>query len=174
LAKSGKSERKRAGKKSSYTVRPIGWVRSAIKEIADDIWGQSTAEIELDSARFGAGALKGLDEYSHVLIVFVLDKIPVSKKIEELRHPRGRKDWPEVGIFAQRAKDRPNRIAVTVCKLDSVRGTKLRVRELDAIDGTPVLDIKPYLEEFGPRGKVRQAKWSRELMRGYFQRKSRS
>jgi tRNA (Thr-GGU) A37 N-methylase len=100
--------------------------------------------------------------------VFLFDRVAPEKVFTGSRHPRDRRDWPKTGIFAQRAKDRPNRIGVTVCKIESVDRLSVSVRELDAIDGTPVLDIKPYVEEFGPREPVRQAAWSRELMAGYF------
>ena len=73
-----------------------------------------------------------------------------------------------VGIFAQRGKDRPNRIGVTVCSLLGVDGLTLRVRGLDAIDGTPVLDIKPVMRGFLPRGEVREPEWAGELMKGYW------
>jgi tRNA (Thr-GGU) A37 N-methylase len=84
------------------------------------------------------------------------------------RHPRGNRDWPAVGILSQRAKGRPNRIGVTVCELVAVDGLELRVRGLDAVDGSPVLDVKPYMAEFAPRGPVRQPAWSSELMQGYW------
>jgi tRNA (Thr-GGU) A37 N-methylase len=84
------------------------------------------------------------------------------------RHPRNRLDWPKVGIFAQRGKNRPNRIGVTICRLLSVRGLSLEVADLDAIDGTPVLDIKPYMREFAARGEIRQPAWATELMREYW------
>ncbi|MEZ5144188.1 MAG: TrmO family methyltransferase [Acidimicrobiales bacterium] len=85
-----------------------------------------------------------------------------------LRRPRGNEAWPEVGIFAQRAKDRPNRIGVTTCRVVAVDGAVLHVVGLDAVDGTPVLDIKPHMVEFGPRGEVHQPSWATELMRGYW------
>ena len=84
------------------------------------------------------------------------------------RRPRGRADWPEVGIFAQRAKARPNRIGVGTCALLGVEGLTLRVRGLDAIDGTPVLDVKPHVLEMGPRGEVHEPEWMTELMRDYW------
>jgi tRNA (Thr-GGU) A37 N-methylase len=87
---------------------------------------------------------------------------------EHARHPRGNPAWPEVGIFAQRATDRPNRLGLCTCALVAVDGASIVVRGLDAIDGTPVLDVKPYLEEFAPRREVRQPPWSHELMRGYW------
>ena len=73
-----------------------------------------------------------------------------------------------MGILAQRAKDRTNRLGLSTCELVRVEGTVLHVRGLDAVDGTPVLDIKPYMAEFAPRTPIRQPAWSRELMRGYF------
>ena len=84
------------------------------------------------------------------------------------RHPRGNEAWPKVGIFAQRASSRPNRLGVTTCELIGVDGLDVRVRGLDAIDATPVLDIKPHLREFEPRSDVRQPSWSSELMAGYW------
>lgn len=84
------------------------------------------------------------------------------------RHPRGRTDWPNMGIFARRSKDRPNRIGITVCKLLFVEGLEIPVSELDAVDDTPVLDVKPYRKGFAPRGEVREPAWANELMAGYF------
>ncbi|MFN5819570.1 MAG: TrmO family methyltransferase, partial [Novosphingobium sp.] len=84
------------------------------------------------------------------------------------RHPRGNPDWPKVGVFAQRGRNRPNRLGVSVCRILGVDGTSLLVGGLDAIDGTPVLDIKPVMAEFQPRGEVRQPDWSRELMADYW------
>ncbi|MFD0476032.1 TrmO family methyltransferase [Nonomuraea thailandensis] len=86
-----------------------------------------------------------------------------------LRPPSpGNPDWPEVGIFAQRGKNRPNRLGVSRCRLLAVEGLDLRVRGLDAIDGTPVLDVKPYMAEFGPQGETVQPAWATELMRAYY------
>ena len=85
------------------------------------------------------------------------------------RHPRGRQEWPLVGIFAQRAKARPNRIGVSTCRLLGVTGRTIRVADLDAIDGTPVLDIKPYVAEMGPRTTVVEPEWIKELMTDYWQ-----
>ena len=84
------------------------------------------------------------------------------------RHPRGNKAWPRIGIFAQRGKNRPNRIGVTVCEVVAVKGRTLEVKGLDAIDGTPVLDIKPVMSGFAPRGEVREPDWAREIMAAYW------
>ena len=84
------------------------------------------------------------------------------------RPPRNNLEWPAVGIFAQRGKNRPNRLGLSVCRLLEVDGLRLRLEGLDAVDGTPVLDIKPWVREFGPRGVVHQPAWMDELMRGYW------
>jgi len=150
-------------------VQPLGVVRSPIKESSRDIpWGGIVSTIELDPSILDPAATEGLEEFSHVQVIFHLDRVPVEEIEHGKRHPKNRTDWPEVGILAQRARRRPNRIGVTTCKLLKVQGLKLTVMELDAIDGTPVIDVKPYLEEFGPRSEVRQPKWSRELMATYF------
>ena len=155
---------------TEIALLPIGIVRSPIHEPVDDIWGGVTARIELDGSRFSEESLAGLDEFSHVEIVFVFDRVSEAEVERGARHPRGRQDWPKVGIFSQRGKGRPNRIGVTICRLISVRHLAIEVEGLDAIDGTPVLDIKPYLRQFGPRGEVHQPAWATELMARYWER----
>lgn len=118
--------------------------------------------------------MRGLDAFSHVEVVYVFDRVDPQSVQTASRHPRGNADWPRVGIFAQRAKGRPNRLGVTVCQLLGVDGLTLSVRSLDAIDGTPVLDVKPYMIDFAPRGEVREPAWSRELMTDYWDSSSRS
>jgi tRNA (Thr-GGU) A37 N-methylase len=88
--------------------------------------------------------------------------------VKGARHPRGNLTWPFTGIFAQRGKNRPNRLGTTICQLVRVEGIVLHVSGLDAVDGTPVLDIKPFMQEFLPRSLVRQPEWSRELMKDYW------
>jgi tRNA-Thr(GGU) m(6)t(6)A37 methyltransferase TsaA len=149
-------------------MTPVAVVRNSVSQPVDDVWGGLISRIDLDSARFSATSLAGLIEFSHVEIVFAFHKIAESEIEFKARHPRGRTDWPSVGIFAQRGKTRPNRIGVTVCKLKSVEHRSLWVEGLDAIDGTPVLDIKPFIREFGPQGTVRQPDWATELMAAYW------
>src|SRR5262249_29624437 len=150
------------------TMVPVGVVRSAVKTPQDDIWGGLAVRIELDRSRFTADSLVGLQEFSHVQILFHLHLVNNETVVTGLRHPRGRADLPEVGIFAQRGKARPNKIGLSTCRLLGVEGTSLSVANLDAVDGTPVLDIKPYIVEFGPRGEVKQPAWATELMAAYF------
>lgn len=152
---------------------PIGRVGSPRTEPLDDDWDTVTATVVLDAARFTPDVLAGLSEFSHVEVVYVFDRVDPARVELGARHPRGNPGWPRVGIFAQRAKGRPNRIGVSVCRLLGVDGLTLTVHALDAIDGTPVLDVKPYLTEFGPRGEVRQPAWSHELMSGYWRSEAR-
>jgi tRNA-Thr(GGU) m(6)t(6)A37 methyltransferase TsaA len=152
----------------SITLRPIGFVRGGRNAPIDDNWDPVRACIELDPQQFSPDATLGLDDYSHIEVVFHFDRVPDEEIQTGARHPRGRKDWPLVGIFAQRGKGRPNRIGICICALERVDGLTLHVRGLDAIDGTPVLDIKPVMKGFLPRGEIREPKWAEELMRGYW------
>lgn len=152
----------------TIALMPIGRVASDRTEPIDDAWDGVAATITLDPLIFGSDATEALDSFSHIEVVFHFDQVPDGEIETGARHPRGRKDWPKVGILAQRGKGRPNRIAVTVCKLLSVDGLKLRVQGLDAIDGTPVVDIKPVMKGFLPRGEVREPGWAAELMKGYW------
>jgi tRNA (adenine37-N6)-methyltransferase len=149
-------------------LRPIGHVRGGRAEPIDDAWDGVEACIELDFAQFSADVTAGLEAFSHIEVVFHFDKALPEKISTGVRHPRGNTDWPLTGIFAQRGKDRPNRIGVTVCTLLAAHGLTLRVKGLDAIDGTPVLDIKPVMRGFLPRGEVREPDWARELMKHYW------
>jgi tRNA-Thr(GGU) m(6)t(6)A37 methyltransferase TsaA len=150
-----------------FTLHPIGRVQAARLDPDDDDWGGSRACIEL-APEFSADALRGLDAFSHVEVIYLFDRVEPGRIVRGARHPRNNPDWPEVGIFAQRGKNRPNRIGTTVCRLLRVEGPRLWVAELDAINGTPVLDIKPVMREFLPRGELRQPEWSVELMRDYW------
>lgn len=150
-------------------LEPIGWVQGGRHEAIDDDWGAVEATIVLDAERFTPEVLAGLDSFSHVEVVFHFDQVDEAKVNPGARHPRGNQEWPKVGIFAQRAKARPNRLGLTTCELIAVDGLTLRVRGLDAIDGTPVLDLKPFMVEFAPRGPTHQPSWATELMVGYWQ-----
>jgi len=132
---------------------PIGVVHSPALEPVDNVWGGIKCRIDLDSSRFTPESLRGLDDFSHVEVVFFFHRVPESEIETGSRYPRNRPGSPGVGIFAQRGKARPNRIGVTICRLLSAKDLSLEVVGLDAIDGTSVLDIKPYMREFAARGK---------------------
>ncbi|MEV7377269.1 SAM-dependent methyltransferase [Streptomyces lydicus] len=148
-------------------LRPVGRVVGGRSEVRDDDWGPVSAVIRLDAAQFGPDALAGLDDFSHLEVVYHFDRVPVEKMETGARHPRGNTDWPLVGIFGQRGKNRPNRLGVSRCRLLRTDGLDVHVQGLDAVDGTPVLDIKPYMAEFGPLGATSQPDWATALMRYY-------
>jgi tRNA-Thr(GGU) m(6)t(6)A37 methyltransferase TsaA len=150
-------------------LTPIGQVRSTRSQPEDDNWDTEQAHIELDPARFTAEALAGLADFSHAEILFHMHQVSPEKIERTARHPRNNPNWPKAGIFAQRGKNRPNQIGTTICRILKVDGLQLHLEGLDAIDGTPVLDIKPWVSEFGPRGEVRQPSWITELMQGYWE-----
>jgi tRNA-Thr(GGU) m(6)t(6)A37 methyltransferase TsaA len=148
-------------------VAPIGFVTSDRLSPEDDYWGGKESRITLVSA-FSADALEGLTTFSHVQVIYYFHQVDAAKIETGARHPRNNPAWPSVGIFAQRAKNRPNRLGTTICRLLGVDGTTVRVTGLDAIDGTPVLDIKPVMREFLPADATRQPAWSHELMGNYW------
>lgn len=153
---------------TGFTLYPIGHVHGGRSEAIDDDWGASRAHIRLDQDRFTADALRGLDAFSHAEIIFLFDRVTDAEITTGARHPRGNPDWPRVVIFAQRGKNRPNRLGICVCRIIAVDGLTLVVEGLDAIDGTPVLDIKPVMTGFLPRGDVREPDWARAIMADYW------
>jgi tRNA-Thr(GGU) m(6)t(6)A37 methyltransferase TsaA len=150
-----------------YDIEPVAFVHAARTAAEDDYWGNAQSKIVLAEG-FDAEALAGLAAFSHVEVLFLFHQVALGKIVSGTRHPRNNPDWPAVGIFAQRGKNRPNRIGSTICRIVSVEGRVLTVSELDAIDGTPVLDIKPVLREFLPRTATRQPDWATALMRDYW------
>jgi len=123
-------------------LQPIGYVRNGREARPPDGWAASVARIEL-AARFEPH-LDGLAEFSHALIVYWMDRArPQDRQIARV-HPRGRADLPLVGVFATRSQHRPNPLGVTVVEILRIEGATLIVRGLDALDGSPVLDIKSY------------------------------
>lgn len=149
---------------SSFAV--IGYVKGPVAEPRDERWGDVVSEIHLDPQY--ADGLRGIDEFSHALVLFWMHESTFDASTDLVRRPRGRADLPEVGIFGQRAKHRPNPIGVTAVEIVARTGGVLRVRGLDAIDGTPVLDIKPYVPVFDRVDGAKTPAWVDEIMREYF------
>jgi len=150
-----------------YTVRPIAYIRNERSEALDDNWDDVLSTVEL-AQDVPSEALRGLEEFSHVEIVFFADWAEDVPPGPWHRHPRGNPQWPDLGVFAQRNKDRPNRLLLSTVEIDQLSERSFRVRGLDGIDGTPVLDIKPVFRWSVPRGELRVAKWSEELGENYF------
>lgn len=153
---------------TQITMTPIGFVSNSRKQMEDDNWDVETCSVVLDSDQFTEECLFGLSEFSHVEIIFYMNQVSPDKIEKSARHPRNNLSWPKVGIFAQRGKNRPNQIGSTICKINSVQGLTIHLEGLDAIDGTPVLDLKPWVTEFAPRGQVYQPPWISELMKNYW------
>ncbi|EHB68592.1 MULTISPECIES: tRNA (N6-threonylcarbamoyladenosine(37)-N6)-methyltransferase TrmO [Paenibacillus] len=150
-----------------FIIKPIAYVRNSRTEIEDDQWGSIVSEIELVDDLNGS-SLEGIGDFSHLEIIFYFDKVADDKIQYEARHPRNNKEFPMVGIFAQRGKNRPNKLGLTTVELLEHHHKKLIVKHLDAIDGTPIIDIKPVMKEFLPHREVKQPEWSKKLMEDYW------
>lgn len=154
---------------SSLTMSAIAIVRSPRVDLDDDDWGAVSSVIEL-VPEMSAESLLGLEDFSHVEVLFVFDRVSEASIEQTARHPRGNPAWPRVGIFAQRGKNRPNRLGATIARIVKRDDRCLHVVGLDAVDGTPVLDLKPVMNEFLPREPVSQPRWASELMTHYWEK----
>jgi len=143
----------------------IGEVKSPITEAVDMNWGEVVSEIVL-KPEFAPGLL-GLGDFSHAMILTFLHEAKYVPEVHLRRHPQERQDMPLLGIFAQRARHRPNRIGVTACEIVEVTDTSVKVRALDAINGTPIIDVKPYVPVYD-RKDATIPKWMEKMMKGYF------
>lgn len=150
-----------------YIIEPIAIIKNCRKELVDDDWGNIVSTIDLLDHMDDA-SITGIHEFSHLEIIFYFDQV-VDREIQyKARYPRNNNEYPLVGIFSQRGKNRPNKLGVTMVEIVEVRHRQLVVKGLDAIDGTPVIDIKPVMKEFLPKGKVMQPKWATSLMEEYW------
>jgi tRNA-Thr(GGU) m(6)t(6)A37 methyltransferase TsaA len=148
----------------SMCLAPIGYVHNEVKEWTDVVWEEIISEVVLDD-RWLAG-LDGLSEFSHVWVIAWLGRVPQEERGAEVHiHPRGREDTPAVGLFATRSPRRPNPIAITAVPLLGISAATLTVKGLDMLDGTPVLDIKPYLSRGDRIAGTRAPNWIRRLWR---------
>jgi tRNA-Thr(GGU) m(6)t(6)A37 methyltransferase TsaA len=137
-------------------LEPIGFIRNAIDEAHRDThWEEIESEIVIDER--WRDALDGIEQFSHIWIIFFIDRVdaPADLKIR----PMKRDDMPLVGIFATRSPQRPNPIGIRAAELIQVRGNILRVRGLDALNGSPVLDLKPYLTRGDAIPNARVSEW---------------
>ncbi len=149
-------------------MHPIGVVHGGRQEATKDDWGDNRCQLELDQSRFSPDALLGLEDVSHIEVIFFFHVDADEPTETGARHPRGRENLPRVGIFAQRGRMRPNRIGASICRLLAIEGSTLVVEGLDAVDGTPILDIKPVWSGYLPRGPIREPEWAKELMKKYW------
>jgi len=154
----------------NFDVHAIGIVKNKRSVIEDDDWGDVHSIIELVDP-YGAESLLNIESFSHVEVLYLFDRVEQEKIETGARYPRGNTEWPLMGIFAQRGKSRPNRMGATICELLSHEGRCITVKGLDALDGTPVIDIKPVMREFLPEGEIKQPEWATKLMQNYWKRK---
>ena len=145
------------------TFKPIATVRNSRSAPTDDYWGDAISEIEL-ADHIPTEVFDGISGFSHLQIIYYFDKVEPND-MDFSGHPRGNPNYPLVGIFGQRKKDRPNAIGLCTVELLEHAGRTLKVKNLDAIDGTPVLDIKPVFREFQPKSEIRQPEWVADLMK---------
>ena len=147
-------------------LHPVAIVKNSRKEPIDDHWETIVSEIELLD-HIPTAAFNNISAFSHLEIIYYFDKV-MKEQIVFSGHPRGNKDYPMMGIFGQRKKDRPNTIGLSTVELLEHRERIIKVRLLDAIDGTPVLDIKPVFKEFQVSNNIKQPHWVEDLMKNYW------
>ena len=147
-------------------LTPIAIVKNSRTTPTDDHWEEVISEIEL-AETIPAEAFENITDFSHLEIIYYFDKVE-SKDIVFSGRPRGNPSYPIIGNFGQRKKDRPNRIGLCTVQLLEHRERTIKVKYLDAIDGTPVLDIKPVFREYQPKGEIKQPTWVEDLMKNYW------
>jgi len=138
---------------------PIGQANNVVKKPALTGWKDLVTEIVLDK-QYSKG-LDGIEDYSHVIIIYWMGQ---EKECHLKHHPQGRTDVPYGGIFACRCPQRPNRIAISTVKLLSRKKNSIKVEGLDILDGTPILDIKPYTPAYDFVKKARVPAWIDRLI----------
>ncbi|MHB8086428.1 MAG: tRNA (N6-threonylcarbamoyladenosine(37)-N6)-methyltransferase TrmO [Dehalococcoidia bacterium] len=147
----------------TFKIEPIGFVKSGIKNRRKVVNSRSKAQIVVEPSY--EKALDGIDSFSHVIIVFWLHKIKKNERSIMQVHPYRNPSLPLKGVFATRSPVRPNPIGLTVVKLIKRKGNVLTVMGLDAIDGTPVLDIKPYVPEPFLKAEISLPGWIKKNKR---------
>lgn len=143
------------------SFRPIGYVRNAVAGARYDDWSEVVSEIVVDERL--VEALDGIEQFSHIMVLFYISGVTRRQRAIRRLHPRDRRDVPLTGVFATHSQYRPNPIGVTVARLLGREGNTLRVSGLDAYDGTPVLDIKSYAPDVALSGSARVPEWMARL-----------
>jgi tRNA-Thr(GGU) m(6)t(6)A37 methyltransferase TsaA len=140
------------------TLQPVGIVRSPLRDLRYRDTSDKRAVIQLTDAF--VPALSGLDGFSHAIVLTWLDRVSDTERETLQEHPGGIDSLPLTGVFALRTHHRPNPIGITVVRVDRLEGACLHVVGLDAVDGTPVLDIKPYLPPYDSVPDARLPSWA--------------
>ncbi len=140
-------------------IKPLGISTNSIKKPMLPGWKNIVTEIVIDKTY--VKGLDGIEDYSHIIIVYWMDR---EKECHLKHHPQGRKDIPFIGIFACRCPQRPNRIAISTVELVKRKGNILTVKGLDIVNGTPILDIKPYTPQYDEIEKAKVPDWISKLV----------
>lgn len=138
-------------------------MQGAIDDIRDEIRESHHAMSEIVIKKAMTQLLDGIEHYSHLVVLYWAHKVPESSRILTRVHPMGRKENPLVGIFCTCSPARPNPVLMSVVRLRGKKKNILHVSGLDAVDGSPVIDIKPYVKEFYPQMEVRIPDWMQKL-----------
>ncbi|HUS82714.1 MAG TPA: tRNA (N6-threonylcarbamoyladenosine(37)-N6)-methyltransferase TrmO [Dehalococcoidia bacterium] len=138
-------------------LKPVGVVRNRVREPRMEGWEDLPSDIILRKNL--AGALDGIEEYSHIVVLFHLHRVSDEERSRTRCHPRGDPRYPLQGVFATRTQHRPNPVGISVVPLLKRRGNVVRVKGLDAVNGTPVLDIKPHIPLYDAPSEVRLPEW---------------
>jgi tRNA-Thr(GGU) m(6)t(6)A37 methyltransferase TsaA len=145
---------------NSISLQPIGEVRNGITDLRRHDWDEVVSELVMSPEL--EEALSDVEGFSHVIVVFWMHKTAPLTNMPAKVHPRGRRDRPLVGLFATRAPYRPNAVGVSVVKVLERRGSVILVEGLDAVDGTPIVDIKPYLPRYDSPQDVGLPEWAKK------------
>ncbi len=146
-----------AGELPGVSLKAIGIVRNEVKQPLRHGWREIVSDIVVDSNL--TEALDNLDEFSHIIVLYWLHQLPAGRQLSLKVHPMGKPELPLVGRFATRSPSRPNPVGQSTVRLLERRGNILRVKGLDAIDGTPVIDIKPYIPGYDSATDAKAPPW---------------
>ncbi len=139
------------------SLKAIGFVSNGIKQPVRHGWNEVVSEIVIDNSL--TEALDGLDEFSHIIVLYWMHQLPAGRQLPLKVHPMGKPELPLTGRFATRSPSRPNPVGQATVKFLERRGNILKVKGLDAIDGTPVIDIKPYLPGYDSASDAKAPPW---------------
>ncbi len=142
------------------TLKAIDIVRNELKESTKQDSSKVVSEIVIDSSL--AEALDSLDGFSHIIVLYWMHQLDHSNGFPLKVHPKGRLEVTPVGVFASRSPNRPNPIGKATVRLLGRQGNKLKVEGLDAVDGTPVIDLKPYLPGYDSVDNAKVPPWVTE------------
>ncbi len=151
----------------TFQLKSIATVIDGHRDVADDYQGEVESIIRFHD-EYPVETLQGLEEFSHVQVVWKMHKAKPEDVELHARSPRGNPRWPATGTFVHRNHRRPNQVGISHPQLVRVEGLDVVVTGLDAVHGTPVLDLSPWFPQMGPQGDVRAPAWVDEMLTTYW------